>query len=164
MGDVRSLSNKRYVSNMQHATCNRSFLLLVACCLLLSLTGCVTRSLTIKSEPPGAKVYVNDQLKGETPMTYDFEWYGWHRVILRKDGYQRLDDRRNLRAPPHLWIPLDLAMELLPLRIRDNRTWSYTLVPEPVLPTPQPPAEQSTDLRPQTRDSAEQTESSDGAR
>ncbi len=141
--------------------------LLVTCRLslvaMLLLSGCVTRSLTIKSDPP-ALLYVNDVLKGETPVTYDFEWYGWHRMILRKDGYQRLDDRRKLRAPIHLWMPLDLVMELLPLRIYDRRTWSYTLVPEPVLPTPTPPQQQTIDQRPQTSDSAEQTETSDGAR
>ena len=113
--------------------------LFAACCLLLCLTGCVTRSLTIKTEPPGALVYVNDQLKGNSPVTYDFEWYGWHRLTLRKTGYERLDDRKLLRSPIYLWIPFDLAMELLPIPIRDTRTWSYTLTPAPVMPTPVAP-------------------------
>ena len=113
----------------------------------LLLTGCVTRALTIKTEPPGALVYVNDQLKGNSPVTYDFEWYGWHRVMLRKEGYQRLDDRKQLRSPIYLWIPFDLMAELLPLRIRDARTWSYTLTPAPALPTPAPPTEPGTPPR-----------------
>ena len=108
---------------------------LVACCC-----GCVHRSLTIRTEPSGAQVYVNDALKGHSPVTYDFVWYGWYRVTLRKDGYQRLDDRQELRSPPYLWIPFDLAAELLPLPIRDARTWSYTLTPAPTLPTPVPPS------------------------
>jgi len=87
-------------------------------------------------------VYVNDQLKGTSPVTYDFTWYGWHRVILRKDGFERLEDRKLLSAPVYLWIPVDLAMELLPLPIRDARTWSYTLTPTVVLPTPVPPPAQ----------------------
>lgn len=111
-----------------------------ACCLFA--TGCVTRSLTIKSEPAGALVYVNDQLKGETPYAYDFQWYGHYRVTLRKDGYERLDDTPLLRAPVHLWIPFDLVMELLPVRIRDVREWSYTLQPLAVIPAPKPPAVQ----------------------
>ena len=97
------------------------------------------RSLTIRTEPPGATVYVNDQLKGESPITYDFLWYGWHRVTLRKEGFERVDDRRLLRAPGYLWIPFDLVMELLPFPIRDTRTWSYTLSPITELPTPRPP-------------------------
>ncbi len=106
--------------------------------VLPMLTGCVHRALTIQTDPPGARVYVNDALKGTSPVTYDFEWYGWHRVMLQKDGYERLDDRRLLRTPLHLWIPLDLIMELLP-SIRDLRTWSYTLTPLAAPPAPRPP-------------------------
>lgn len=103
------------------------------------LNGCVTRSLTIRTEPAGAMVYVNDVLKGKSPVSYDFEWYGWHRVMIRKEGYKRVDDRKMMRAPFYLWIPLDLAMELLPLRIRDARTWDYVMVPQEEA-IPQPPA------------------------
>ena len=122
----------------------RSLVLSAYCLVLSSTTGCVYRSLTIKTAPPGANVYVNDALVGQSPVTYDFVWYGWYRLTLRKDGFERLDDRRLLRAPVHLWIPLDLVMELLPLPIHDRRAWSYTLAPAPVMPTPQaPPLEPS---------------------
>ena len=107
--------------------------------LCLALTGCVSRSLTIRTEPPGALVYVNDALKGESPVTYDFLWYGWHRVILRKEGYERLEERRELPAPAHFWIPFDLAMELAPFPVRDDRTWTFTLTPATTLPAPTPP-------------------------
>ena len=117
------------------------YLLLTTYCLLfLVTTGCVHRSLTIRTEPPGAMVYVNDQLKGTSPVTYDFLWYGWHRLTLRKEGFERLEDRRVLAAPAHLWIPFDLAMELLPFPVHDDRTWSYVLTPVVSPPVPQPPA------------------------
>jgi hypothetical protein len=109
------------------------------CLLAVLTTGCVRRSLTIRTEPPGALVYINDQLKGTSPVTYDFMWYGWHRLILRKEGFERLDDRRELRSPIYLWIPFDLVMEMLPFPIRDARTWSYTLTPASAPPTPVPP-------------------------
>ena len=111
---------------------------LAACCLLL--VGCVHRSLTIRTDPPGAAVYVNDQSKGMSPVTYDFLWYGWHRVTLRKNGFERLEDRRLLSAPIQFWIPFDLVVELLPVKVRDARTWSYTLTPAVPLPEPVPPA------------------------
>ena len=111
--------------------------LLTAYCLLL--TGCVRRTLTIRTDPPGAMVYVNDQLKGESPVSYDFVWYGWYRLMMRKQGYERLDDRQLLRAPVYLWIPLDFWAELLPFTIRDERTWSYTLTPTQEPARPQPP-------------------------
>ena len=84
-------------------------------------------------------VYVNDVLRGESPLTYDFEWYGWHRLTIRKNGYARLDDRQLLRAPIWFWIPFDLAAELSPFAIRDDRTWSYALTPATVLPEPVAP-------------------------
>ena len=122
-------------------------LLLVACC-----SGCVRRSLTIRTDPPGALVYVNDELKGKSPVTYDFVWYGWHRVMVRKEGYERVEDRKQLRAPVYLWIPLDLAMELLPFPIRDTRTWEYKLSPAaaPAAPTPPPTFIPPTPTRPPT--------------
>ncbi len=113
-------------------------LVLSVCCLVLN-TGCLSRSLTIKTNPPGARVYVNDELKGQSPVTYDFTWYGWHRVMIQKDGYRRVDDRKLLRAPLYLWIPFDLLMELAPFPVRDQRIWSYDLVSAPELPTPVPP-------------------------
>jgi hypothetical protein len=103
--------------------------LLVACCLLLN--GCVRRQLTIRSEPPGALAYLNDQLIGPTPATFDFQWYGWHRLTLRKEGYERVDDRQRIHAPFYFWIPLDLVMELMPFPVRDTREWSYAMTPLP---------------------------------
>lgn len=108
---------------------------------VLLATGCVRQSLTIKTEPSEALVYINDELKGKTPLTYDFEWYGWHRVMLRKEGYTPINERKLLKAPVYLWVPFDLVMELLPFPIRDTRTWSYTLNETPRLPTPVPPAD-----------------------
>ena len=115
-------------------------------------TGCVRRALTIRTDPPGALVYVNDELKGKSPVTYDFVWYGWHRVMIRKEGYERVEDRKQLRAPRYLWIPLDLAMELLPFPIRDTRTWDYTLAPAavPAAPTPPPTFIPPTPVKPPT--------------
>ncbi|MBI4598100.1 MAG: PEGA domain-containing protein [Candidatus Omnitrophica bacterium] len=117
----------------------RYLISLVLCGILSS--GCIRRSLTITTEPPGAMVYVNDELKGESPVTYDFIWYGSHRLILRKDGYERIQETKFIRSPFYFWIPFDLAMELLPFPIRDRRAWSYTLNPLPTMATPIPPSE-----------------------
>ena len=103
------------------------------------LTGCIRRQLTIRSEPPGAEILMNDKPLGATPYAYDFEWYGWYRLTLNKPGYERLDDHALIRAPWYLWVPLDVVMELLPFPIRDTKTLSYTLTVKPKLPEPQPP-------------------------
>ena len=107
---------------------------LVTCC-----GGCVHRSLTIRTDPPGALVYLNDELKGEAPVTFDFMWYGTHRVILKKDGFERIEESKRIRTPLYLWIPMDLVMELLPVPIRDDYTWAYELTPTAIPPAPVAP-------------------------
>lgn len=113
----------------------RCCLLLVACCL----TGCVRRSLTIRTDPPGALVYLNDALKGPSPVTFDFLWYGTHRVILKKDGFERVEELKKIRAPIYLWIPMDFVMEALPVPIKEDYTWAYTLTPIAQPPAPVAP-------------------------
>ncbi|MBI4323324.1 MAG: PEGA domain-containing protein [Candidatus Omnitrophica bacterium] len=113
--------------------------LLAVACLLA--TGCVKRTLVIRSEPPGARVFLNDQRAGTTPYTKEFLWYGWYRVTLIKDGYDRLDDRALIKAPPHQWIPLDFIAELLPVKFEDTHELSYELVASQPIPEPAPPAD-----------------------
>ena len=117
--------------NQRQACC----LLLVACCL----TGCIRRNLIIRSEPPGATLYVNDKLLGTTPYHYDFVWYGGHRILMKKDGFEPLEVHADLKAPWYFWIPLDLAVELLPVAVHDDHELSYQLQPKRELPMPTPP-------------------------
>jgi len=112
-------------------------LLLTAHCLLL--TGCVRRQLTIRSEPPGAKILINDQEAGVTPYSEDFMWYGWYRITLTKPGYEQLNDRALIKCPWYLWVPVDLVMELLPVTIHDTKVLSYQLQRQTPLPEPTPP-------------------------
>ena len=98
--------------------------------LLLSLvlgTGCVRRSLTVKSDPPGALVYLNGVEVGRTPMTRDFTWYGTYDVTLRKEGYETLKTEGKVIAPWWQWVPIDFFAEALPLH--DRRELAYTMKP-----------------------------------
>jgi hypothetical protein len=93
-------------------------------------SGCVQRTLTVKSNPPEALVYLNGMEVGRTPVTRDFTWYGWYDVELRKEGFETLKTKGNVIAPWWQWVPLDLFAEALPLR--DKQWLSYTLRPTPV--------------------------------
>ena len=101
--------------------------ILIAMLLALLFTGCVRRSLTVKSDPPGALVYLNGVEVGRTPMTRDFTWYGTYDVVLRKEGYETLKKRGKVIAPWWQWVPIDLVAELLPLH--DKRELAYTMKP-----------------------------------
>jgi len=49
-------------------------------------------SIGITSEPPGASVYVDNVIKGITPLTLDGVPNGGHAILLRLDGYQDYTD------------------------------------------------------------------------
>jgi len=95
--------------------------------LILGLlaAGCVQRTMSINSEPPGALVYLNGQEVGRTPMRTDFLWYGTYDIELRKEGYETLKTRQQTIAPWWQWVPFDLVAEFFPLR--DDRAYNYAL-------------------------------------
>ena len=113
------------------------YALSMVCCLLL--TGCIRRQLAIRSEPAGAELWMNDKRLGTTPYAYDFQWYGWYRLTLKREGYEQLDDNVLITSPWYFWIPLDLAMDLLPVPVWDKQELAYQLVPKTPLPEPTPP-------------------------
>ncbi|MBI3319656.1 MAG: PEGA domain-containing protein [Candidatus Omnitrophica bacterium] len=100
--------------------------------------------MTIRTEPPGAELFVNDQRSGTTPYSAPFLWYGTYHFTMLKPGYERLDKRVPVRAPIYFWIPLDFIMELLPFPIRDDRVFEYVLLPSEPLPVPIPPEPEPT--------------------
>jgi hypothetical protein len=47
---------------------------------------------TIRSEPPGADLYVDGQVRGMTPLTVDNLLPGRHEILIRKTGYENYQD------------------------------------------------------------------------
>jgi len=98
----------------------------LAICLSLGLAvavvaGCVERTVTIKSEPDGALVYLNDQEIGRAPVKVNFTWYGDYDIILRKKGYETLKTNRRIEAPWYQWPGIDFVAEcMIPTTIHDD--------------------------------------------
>jgi hypothetical protein len=106
--------------------------------LLLPATGCVRRRLNVRTNPPGALVYVDNQQIGTTPCSVDFTYYGTREIRLVKPGYETLTVNQPIPAPWYQIPPLDFISEnLVPTKIRDNRTVSYNLSPQLIVPTQQ---------------------------
>jgi hypothetical protein len=106
-------------------------------CLLVSLvaTGCVRRRLTVRSEPPGATVYIDDQEIGQTPVSSAFTYYGTRKIQLVKDGYETLTVKQKFRAPWYQVPPLDFVSENLTTKeLRDERIVEFELEPQRVVP------------------------------
>src|SRR5437016_11950285 len=106
--------------------------LAVAC--LLS-TGCVRRRLTVRTNPPGAQVFVDDQEIGTTPCSAAFVYYGTRKNTLMKDGYRTETIFQKIPPPWYEISPLDFVVEnFYPLEQRDERIVDVQLVPEELMP------------------------------
>lgn len=98
--------------------------------LLISLvtTGCVRRRLTVRSNPPGAIVHVDNQRIGTTPCSIDYVYYGTREIRLSLPGYETLTVNQPLPAPWYETPGIDFISEnLVPARIEDSRTVNFNL-------------------------------------
>ena len=112
--------------------------LLLLATLVVTQAGCVQRRFTIRSNPPGALVYIDDYEVGTTPVSTDFVYYGTRKVRLVKDGYETLTVLQPVPSPWYEVPPLDFVSEnLVPSDIRDERLLCYNLTPQVVVPLDQ---------------------------
>lgn len=49
-------------------------------------------SVIVRSQPPGGMLYIDEILKGTTPMQVDSLLYGRHTVLIEKQGYKKFRD------------------------------------------------------------------------
>jgi hypothetical protein len=113
----------------------RTLLLALA---LAAAPGCIERSISVRSNPPGAAVYLDGLDIGRTPVEhYPFHFYGDREIALYKDGY--LCERRTVEidTPWYAYFPLDIVTELvLPWTIKDRRPFHFDLRPGRVVEIP----------------------------
>jgi hypothetical protein len=100
-------------------------LLLVA--ILACGCGSVQRELTVKTEPAGALVLLNDEEIGTSPVTVSFNWYGDYRITVSHEGYATLKTHKKLAAPWYDYFPFDLARLMWPARTTDRYEWTFKL-------------------------------------
>ena len=94
--------------------------------------------MTLRSNPPGALVYVDDYEIGVTPVSTSFTYYGTRKIRLVKDGYETLTVMQSIPPPWYEYVPLDFVSEnLVPGQVRDQRTLDFQLKPQMVVPTEQ---------------------------
>ncbi len=90
--------------------------------------GCVDRLLEIRSDPPGAEVFINGDRVGVTPLEHRFDFYGTFDVTVRSPGKASAHHLEEVRAPWYEVMPIDFFSEnLIPFRIRDRREIHYVL-------------------------------------
>ncbi len=111
---------------------------LLAAGIVSGVTGCVERSITVRTMPAHGLVYLNDVEIGHSPCTTEFEWYGDYDVRLRakknigtprdpRYAYYYLHTHRVTSRPWFQWYGVDLFAALLPVRFKDHKVWTFTL-------------------------------------
>lgn len=100
-----------------------------AACGGLFLGGCVERRINITSDPSGARVFLNDQDVGVTPLEVDFTWFGVYDVRVTKSGFEPLITSREAKAPLHETPPFDFVALMMPGTKRTRIDWHFELAP-----------------------------------
>jgi len=95
--------------------------------------------MTIRTNPPGALVYIDDYYIGTTPVSTDFIYYGKRKIRLVKDGYEILTvPKYDISAPWYEVFPLEFVSEnVVPWEIRDERLLDFQLAPQVMVPQDQ---------------------------
>ena len=94
------------------------------------------RRMTIRSNPPGALVYIDNYEIGTTPVSTDYTYYGTRKIQLVKDGYETLTAKKWIAPPWYEIFPLDFFSEnIVPWEIRDERALEFAMQPQ----APSPP-------------------------
>jgi hypothetical protein len=107
---------------------NLPILLVVGLTIIVIVSGCVERQLTVNTKPQGALVTLNDEEIGVSPVTVSFNWYGDYDVRISKEGYETLKTHRKLKGPWYDNFPFDFFANCLnPTRIVDSYEWTFEL-------------------------------------
>lgn len=126
----------------------------LSCVVLLVLAcspGCVRRRMTVRTNPPGATISVDNQVIGSSPAAANFVYYGTREFRIEKDGFRTETIRRRFDPPWYEFPGVDFIAETLwPGEIRDERIIDVELVPKEMQPTEQV-LERADSLRQQSR-------------
>ena len=96
----------------------------------LAATGCVERRYTIRTDPPGALVYINSEEAGISPVSVNYTYYGDRRVTIQAEGYETINTVVPIRAPWWDNLLTEFVSEnLVPVTLRDEREFRFTMAP-----------------------------------
>lgn len=99
---------------------SRSLVVFLFLICLISVEGCLTTLVQVKTTPPGAQVHYDYKPQGVTPTEFEVDWYGKHRLTLDHPEYGRRVEDVNLKAPAYLTFPMDFFTAIMPFRVVDR--------------------------------------------
>ena len=105
---------------------------MLAALLAVCATGCVSRRLTVRTNPPGAIVEVNGRRIGTSPASMDFTYYGTYEIRMSRPGFETLVVKQPVAPPWYQVPPADLISDnLSPVQITNRHEFQYALTPLP---------------------------------
>ena len=119
--------------------CFRRIPLLLLAISAILLPGCVERSLLIRTEPAGARVFLNGQDKGITPAKIPFDFYGtWDLQIRMEENELRgsrslkpIREKVRLDRPWHQMFHFHIFTQILyPGTLQVEHVLEYTFEPQ----------------------------------
>ncbi|MDR1478387.1 MAG: PEGA domain-containing protein [Planctomycetaceae bacterium] len=91
--------------------------------------------MTVRSNPPGATVYLDGKEIGRTPFSANFDFYGNREFRVVKDGYATKTVIKPVSAPWYELPGIDFVSEvLLPGKLTDQKFYEFDLEPERIVP------------------------------
>ncbi|MEM7754926.1 MAG: PEGA domain-containing protein [Planctomycetota bacterium] len=108
---------------------NRRTVFIVLLAFACTLPGCLQRRISITTEPPGARVWVNDVEIGQSPAETDFLYYGVYDIRIDHPDFEPVLTEREAGAPFWEYPGIDLIAEALPFTIENTVEWHFDLVP-----------------------------------
>lgn len=92
--------------------------------------------MTVRTNPAGARGYIDDRQIGVTPFSTEFTYYGTRKIHLEQDGMESVTVERTFHPPWYQWPGVDFFAEnLWPWELRDEREVVVQMAPlAPVQP------------------------------
>src|SRR5690606_28424724 len=109
----------------------RSIGFLIPLLLVCSLSGCVSRRLTIRSDPPGALAELDGRRLGYTPVSVDFTYYATNEITLSQVGSAPRPVPQPVPPPWYQRFPPDfVSANFLLTHIPHRHDCAYRLQPK----------------------------------
>jgi len=106
-----------------------SLIALAIAAAVIPLAGCVRRTISVTTTPPGAIVFLNDREVGRTPCDVEFLHYGVYDLRLRLEGFEPVVGSGRADAPVWDFIGADFFAELVPAQLESTVVWHFDLEP-----------------------------------
>lgn len=94
------------------------------------LSGCLSKTVTVTSTPPGAVLSINDVEIGPTPATTEWHGGGVYRFHLQHKGYTTLKQNVTIKPRWYSYPIIDMGPDFMTTKeVKDHRELHFEMQP-----------------------------------